>query len=455
MFIGREKQLRRLNRMFTSNKFECGIIYGRRRIGKTHLIREFTKGKPTIFFQATLGTLEENLKNLTQEILRFQERPSKDIEYTSFESILEEVNALAKNSKLVFVIDEYPYLAEVYPAISSILQKYIDHHFSVNPNITLLLSGSSMSFMERQVLGYKSPLYGRRTAQFKLEPFTIWETKQMLPKFGNEDLFTVHAISGGIPYYLSLFDDTLSLKENIIDLFLDSDGFLYQEKESIILQELTDPTRYNSIIRAIAEGASKRNDIATKASIDYNQSGKYLQNLLDLDIIQREHPILEKPSRNSIYSLKDGYFRFWFRFIPSNLNNIASGRTEEAWEMIEQNLPDWLGLAFEHVCYQWAIFHSDKLPIEFEQLGRWWGNNPKEKRQEEIDLIAYKDNVSLFMECKYRNQVKVTKVYDDLIRKSELFNQFDEKKYLLFLKEHPSYDSNIPIITLDDMIHPI
>lgn len=454
MFVGREKQLSRLNRMYDSNKFECGIIYGRRRIGKTHLIREFTKDKPTIFFQATQGTLEENLRNLTQEILRFKGESTEDILYHSLDRVFSEIEYLAQKEQVVFVIDEYPYLAEVYPALSSVLQKFIDHSFTSYPNLTILLAGSSMSFMEHQVLGYKSPLYGRRTAQFKLEPFTIWETSKLLPNYLPKDLFIAHAITGGIPYYLSLFDDKWTLKENIIDLFLDTDGFLFQEKDALLLQELTDPSRYNSIIRAIAEGASKRNQIATKAGVDYNQSGQYLQNLLDLGIIQRESPLFETSNRKSIYTLKDGFFRFWYRFIPGNLNNISGGRTEEAWKQIEVHLSDWLGKAFEDVCLQWAIYHSDFLPIKFEEIGRWWGNNSIEKRQEEIDLIAHSGDTALFIECKYRNDVNIQSVYQDLVRKSELFPHFHNKHYLLFMKELPDVSiEGVTIVTLEQIIN--
>lgn len=454
MFVGRTRQLQRLSRMYESDRFECGIIYGRRRIGKTHLIKEFTKDKPTIFFQAIQGTSEENLRNLTDELLHFRRDTRGEISYGSFERVFHEIETIAKNEPIVFVIDEYPYLAESYPAISSILQKLIDHSFKPNTNMTLLLAGSSMSFMERQVLGYKSPLYGRRTAQFKLEPFTIWETKKMLPAFLPNDLFIAHAITGGVPYYLSLLNDQMPIKDNIVDLFLEKDGFLYQEKENLLLQELSDPSRYNSLIRAIAAGASKRNQIATKAGVDYNQSGQYLQNLIDLGIVQREYPLFETHSRKSIYSLKDDFFRFWFRFIPSNMNNISSGRVEEAWEKIDRELNDWLGKAFEDLSLQWCIYYSDQLPIEFESIGRWWGNNPKEKKQEEIDLIAYKDKKAVFIECKYRNDFSLSKVQNDLIRKSELFPQFDEKHYVLFVKEVPQTNpEGITIISLDDILN--
>lgn len=213
MFAGRKYELSNLNQLHDSNQFECVIIYGRRRVGKTSLIKEFIKNKNSIYFQALQGSSVENLVELSNSVSKYQYGRKRGAIFQDFQSVLDEIKELSKEEHLIFIIDEYPYLAESYPTISSLLQKYIDHDLKNQVNMTLILCGSSMSFMEKQVLGGKSPLYGRRTAQFKIKPLSIWETQEMLPHFSHNELFTLYSVTGGIPLYLSYMDDRVSLKK--------------------------------------------------------------------------------------------------------------------------------------------------------------------------------------------------------------------------------------------------
>ncbi len=181
MFHCRESELRKLNKRYQYTDFECVIIYGRRRVGKTALINEFCKDKPTIYFSALNATAQENLRTLSNSIHQY-ERPdaASTAEFQSYEDAFDEISKLSAEERVVFVIDEYPYLAKSKPAVSSMLQHLIDHVWSEG-RLFLILCGSSMSFMEYQVLGYESPLYGRRTAQFKIEPLTYLESAQFYP----------------------------------------------------------------------------------------------------------------------------------------------------------------------------------------------------------------------------------------------------------------------------------
>ena len=179
MFVGRKKELKKLNSMYERKTFEMAVFYGRRRVGKTTLINEFCKDKKTIYFVGLESTEKENLQSFSREVWRVTQQDTDMPPFRDFSSLFEYIAKLAEGERIILVIDEYPYLAAAAPAVSSVLQACIDHKMK-NGQLFLILCGSSMSFMEHQVLGYKSPLYGRRTAQFKITPFDFWEARQML-----------------------------------------------------------------------------------------------------------------------------------------------------------------------------------------------------------------------------------------------------------------------------------
>jgi AAA+ ATPase superfamily predicted ATPase len=194
MFYGRTNELIKLNEMYDSDKFEFAVIYGRRRVGKTTLIREFIKNKEALFFAASESTAPDNLLSLSRCIGGSNSAPV----FQDFESALSTIFNLAKNERFIFIIDEFPYLAEAYRGVSSLLQILIDHNKD-NTKLMFILCGSSMSFMENQVLGYQSPLYGRRTAQFKILPFTFFESLPFFEEYGDEDKAVLYGMTGGVP----------------------------------------------------------------------------------------------------------------------------------------------------------------------------------------------------------------------------------------------------------------
>ena len=187
MFYCREEELQTMNRRYQKGRFECIVIYGRRRVGKTALINEFCKDKPTVFFSALNASSQENLEALSKAIYLYKNSDSISAPvYRSYEDALNEITAMSKEQRLVFVIDEYPYLAKAEKSFSSRLQHIIDHQWQ-NGQLYLTLCGSSMSFMEYQVLGYESPLYGRRTAQFKIQALTYQEMTKFHPELSAKD----------------------------------------------------------------------------------------------------------------------------------------------------------------------------------------------------------------------------------------------------------------------------
>ena len=462
MFFGRNQELDKLNQMYESNNFEFAIIYGRRRVGITALIKEFCKNKKSIYFLSREATIEINLKNFSKDVYSTL---AQDMALTSsfndWESAFDYIYKISKNERIILVIDEYPYLAYGFKPISSILQAHIDEQFKQS-KLFLILCGSSMSFMENQVLGYKSPLYGRRTAQFKVLPFNFFESKQFLKNLKTEDQAILYGITGGIPEYLNQIDNNISVRENITNLFLTPSGNFYEEPLNLIKQELREPSTYNGIIEAIAEGSTRLNEIAVKGGkLEGNKCAKYLRSLIDLGIIKKEIPVTESTSKKSIYRLNDQMFRFWYRFVFPNMSSIVSGLGEKLYDNeIFPYLNDYMGLAFEEICKQYffELMKKDKLPFFIGKVGRWWGNDPINKCEAEIDIMAYKNKDAIFAECKWTNEKVNLKILNHLIEKSKIFN-YKNNYYYLFAKtgfkksvtEYAKNNENVRLFSFEDM----
>lgn len=436
MFVGRQAELEKLNRLYESDKFELAVIYGRRRVGKTTLINEFVKDKDMIFFTGLETNSKENLENLSQSIAGLQYGEAAAPVFLNFQAAFEAVYEMAREKRIVLVIDEYPYLAGSYRGISSLLQVKIDEKYK-DSKLFLILCGSSMSFMENQVLGYKSPLYGRRTAQFKILPFDFFETKEYFQGFGPFDLATVYGITGGVPQYLAQMNDKLSVEENIKKNFLDASAYLFEEPTNLLKQEVREPAYYNAVIKAIATGSSKNSEIASKVDLETSACTAYLKKLISLGIVKKETPITESFGRKPIYAIEDNMFRFWYRFIPNNAALIQNGMMDRAYKKIETQIMTFMGKVFEDICkqYLWRQNAKGNLPIEFVDIGRWWGNDSVNRCETEIDLLAYEDaDHAIFGQCKWINESVGADVLDRLIARSQLFH-YKNKHLFIFAKK--------------------
>lgn len=435
MFIGRERELNALERLYQSNKFEFAVIYGRRRVGKTALINKFIDDKNAIYFMGVESNAKQNLENLSKSIMEYVSGTEIDSIFSSFQSALEYVFKLSEKERIILAIDEYPYVARSSKSLASTLQLLIDK-YKDKSKLMLILCGSSMSYMEDHVLAYKAPLYGRRTAQMKLVPFDFEETCRYFKNFSDEDKALIYGVVGGTPQYLLQIDDNLSVEENIKNTFLNPVSFLYEEPINLLKQEVREPAIYTAVIAAVATGASRMSEISGKVGEDTNVCSMYLKNLINLGIVQKETPYGEKASRKSVYSIEDNMFRFWYRFVFENNSIIARGAADLVYKRIEPQLSDYMGKVFEEICrqYLWKQLLSGNCPVEFASLGRWWGNNPKEKRQEEIDIMGEQDkNTALFAECKWTNEKVDLGILETLVKRSELFN-YKSKHYYLFSK---------------------
>lgn len=463
MFIGRQQELAELERLYNTNSFQCVIMYGRRRVGKTALINEFIKGKETVYFTGQETNASENLESFSRSVFALSPDFGKaSSSFSSYQELLQTVFDIAQERRIILAIDEYPYLAGAYKGISSLLQIFIDKYKS-SSKLYIILCGSSLSFMENRVLGYKSPLFGRRTAQFKILPFEFAQVLEYFKdaRFTTEDTAVLFGITGGIPLYLSLIDKKLSLKENIKLNFLRPSAYLFEEPGNLIKQECREPARYNAIIKAIATGSTRLSEISGKAGLESGLCATYITKLISIGIVKKEHPFGEENSRKTIYVLEDSMFRFWYRFIPNLVSVIQRGAAEEAYAEIENQIPAYMGPIFEEICkqYLWQQNLTNKAAVPFTEAGRWWGNNPIKREETEIDIIASKNKESaIFAECKWTNEKVGVPVLETLVERSHLF-KYKNKHYYLFAKkgfttacvQMANDAGNMSLVTLDDM----
>lgn len=434
MFIGRHQELNTLHKLYNSGKFEFAVIYGRRRVGKTALISEFTKDKDAIFFTGVETNAKQNLDNFSRCIMEYSTGIATDFSFASFQSALEYVFELAKSKRIVLVIDEYPYVARASKSLASTLQLLVDKNKD-SSKLFLILCGSSMSYMEDHVLAYKAPLYGRRTAQLKINPFDFFEACHYFTRFSDTDKALAYGVVGGTPQYLTLIDDSRSIEENIKNTHLNPTSSIFEEPGNLLKQEVREPAIYNAVITAIATGCSKMNEISNKIDEDTSVCATYIKNLITLGIVKKESPYGEKSSRKTIYSIEDNMFRFWYRFVPENTSIISRGATDLAYKRIAPELSSYMGGVFEEICkqYLWKLLLDGKCAVSFSDLGRWWGTNPGTRAQEEIDIMGTDKDSALFAECKWTNEKVDLGVLETLAERSNLFH-YKQRHFYLFAK---------------------
>jgi AAA+ ATPase superfamily predicted ATPase len=317
--------------------------------------------------------------------------------------------------------------------------------------------------MENQVLGYQSPLFGRRTAQFKISPFDFEQTREYFAdSFSALDTAVLYGVTGGVPLYMSLIDRQRGLADNIKTNFLTPSGYLFEEPGNLIKQECREPAQYNAIVKAIANGASRLSEIAGKVGLETALCSTYISKLISIGIVRREHPFREETAKRTIYRLDDSMFRFWYRFIPDAMPLIQRGEAELAYRRIEPQIPAFMGAVFEDICIQhlWRRNIEGKTPVAFIDAGRWWGNNPKKREECEIDIMADNKEDAIFAECKWTNEDVGLSVLDTLVERSELFS-YGRKYYYLFSKSgfspgllsQAARMENVSLVSFENMIN--
>ncbi|MDR1299987.1 MAG: ATP-binding protein [Oscillospiraceae bacterium] len=465
MFIGRERELAALEKLYSEKSFQMVVLYGRRRIGKTTLISKFIADKPAIFFTAQEVNDALNLNRFSKKIYGFFDVPESTGAFGSWNDAFEFLVEKARERQFVLAFDEFPYAAAANRSLRSVLQTAIDHGFK-STDLFLILCGSHIGFMVNEVLGYKSPLFGRRTAQIKLEGFDYYDAGKMLHSFSNEDKIKLYACVGGTPHYLAQIKAGESFEENIKRLFFDMSGYMYNEPMMLLQQELREPAMYNSIIAAIAGGASRLNEIATKIGEDSTKVSKYLQTLMELQIVSKIYPFGDNPgnSRRGIYRIADNCYEFWYSFVFLNRPEIESGSGDivAAEEAFGEKLAAYVGKPpFETVClqYLYRANRSGKLPFTATSFGAWWGTDPRKKAQADFDVIAANraEKQVVLGECKWRSGVNAAAELQKLAAKDHLLSEYKDRHYYLFTKEPSglsgSKQENATLISTDALFN--
>ena len=441
IFINREEEIKMLEDRYASDRAEFLLIYGRRRVGKTELINHFYSQKPHIYYLCTKSNDLDQMKVLVKRIANtFNERSPEINSWNEFFSYLAEK---AADKKLIIAIDEYPYLLAANNAISSIFQAGWDE-FLKKTRIYLIICGSSISVMEHELTS-KSPLYGRRTGQIRVEPLSFADSIKFFPKYSIIDKIYSYAILGNIPMYLLEFDQNKSIIENIENKILRKDAILYEEPVFLLRGELREPETYSRILEAISTRGAKSNEIASKAQLDHHQLPKYTGVLIKLNYIEKISPItIKKPkSKQTRYVIKDNFFKFWYKFVYPNRSDIEGGDKNKVMEIIKSNLNSYVSFIFEDICKQLLkkINKQKKLPINFSKIGPWWGHtriiNPEsglpERKEIEIDLVCLEEQrkEAIFIECKWSDlkEKEARKVLEELKEKSKIVDWERKKEY--------------------------
>lgn len=462
MFIGRQEELKFLEKKYQDKSGQLVVIYGRRRVGKTETLRKFCENKNHVFYTCIECPDEQQLRAFSSRMLQTGMAAAQYIKsFSSWEQAFKSILEVPGNEKTILVIDEFPYMVRGNKSIPSVLQTLWDEVLK-NKNIMIILCGSAMSFIEKEILAEKNPLYGRATGILKMNEMNFYDAIQFIPNYNAADKITTYAVLGGIPHYLKQFDDRVSLDENIRKSILSRGSILYSEVEFLLRQELRETSIYNVIIEAIALGNTKLNDIYQKTQIEKTKLSAYLKNLIDLRIICREFSmdegIKEKANaQRGLYRITDNYFRFWYAFVFPNISELEAGDSNGVYEyLVKPQLDHYTSYIFEDICKEYLRLKNRKneLPFHFSKIGRWWN------KTDELDIMAvdYTKQNYILGECKYKSSAFTAYDLKNMQQKFKPKKENAALYYWLFSKNGYTKDvmeaaaeQALQLITLDEI----
>jgi len=413
-FIDRKRELSLLEERYQSGKAEFVVIYGRRRVGKTALIEKFLEGKKGVRLLAREESKTLQLNRFSSILAEFfGDEFLKKAPFRDWDGLLEYLAQKAEKERVVVAIDEFPNLLKEERGLPSILQDYWNRKLS-KTKLFLILCGSSISMMER-VLGYRSPLYGRRTGQLLLKPFRFLDVFEYVRDLRRA--VEIYSVFGGTPAYLLEADPKKDIFTNL-EKILREDSFILRDVEFVLRQELTEPRYYFSILLSIARGNRRIGLISNDTGLGIGLVNKYLHVLADLQLVQRVVPVTEgERSKKGLWFLSDNLFDFWFRFIYPHLDEIERGKPERTMEEIKSSFEEYMGRHFEQICREILeeMNYQSFLPSRFSRIGPWWHG------EREIDAVGinFESGDALFVECKWRERVDAEKVLENLKEKAK------------------------------------
>ncbi|MDS0300219.1 ATP-binding protein [Halogeometricum sp. S1BR25-6] len=402
-FVNRETELDQLTDCYESDTADFVVIYGRRRLGKSELVRQSIAHRDdAVYYQAVESTAPNQLEHFVDTAsAQFPSLRNVRRDWEVFLETLGEEDA-------VVVIDEFPFLIEEDGSLPSRIQRVWDLKLQ-ETGMTLVLVGSSISVMEDNVLSGSAPLYGRRTATIDLGPLTVTDAHQFFPDYDPATAISAWSIYGGTPYYLQTIDSDQQLGPNVQQTILSERGLLYSEPEFLLRTELRQPNTYFSILRALAHGRRTPNEIAGMAGVESGSLSTYLQKLRRLRLVERHIPVTESPtaSKRGRYRIAAPLFRFWFRFVYGNQDQLRILGGDAYDELVEPELADYVSPLFERLC-QRALPHL--IDRQFRNVGQWWF------KEQEMDVLGLTDDGLVAGECKFTSHPVSEGVLADLER---------------------------------------
>lgn len=393
-FFNRKDELMALSERLRSNRGEYFVLYGRRRVGKSELLRHFGEGCRQFYFEASAGSRGDQLADLSAELSRFTGRAIyTEQPLNSWRAAFAAFSELLETGQTMIVLDEFQFIARQEPEIGSLLNRFASEHAG-NPDFFLCLSGSDISFFEREVVGYGATTYGRRTGSQRLLPFPWREIGSFVPGWGVEERIRAWAVFGGIPYYLKEIDSDKPLSEAIRRAILYPDGLLREEPRFLLSQEsrLREQATYMSCLRAIAGGDTRLNEIAQRVGRSAPDTRGFLEVLEEMGLVERRYPVTRTSGKKVTYAIVDPFLRFWFRFVAPRESRLATRRDADRYleESVLPELDKFVSEdAFERVCQSWLGEELDAA-----EVGRWWGsirrreNGQLRSRAYEADVVA-------------------------------------------------------------------
>ncbi|WP_227134614.1 ATP-binding protein [Halorubellus salinus] len=393
--IDRDAETDWLRSHLTDDGEELIVLYGRRRVGKTTLVTSVFDAldSPTVYYLCDERGTTQNARQFAEQTAEQLDDIPPDVDgfVDAFEYLKRRLDEPA-----VVALDEFSYLVDEDETIPSIFQTVVDDTLN-GTGISLVLLGSSISMMEEGVLSYESPLYGRRTGQWRMEPMTFGDAAGFFPDYTPIQLINAYSILGGVPAYLEQFDPDRSLFDNVDHFILSKGAFLYEEPEFLLRQELREPATYMAILEAIATGATRVSEIANAIDRDASSLSRYLQNLTRIGLVERETPVTD-PDGRGVYRITDQFLRFWFRYVLPNRATLEQGHTEPVRDTIEATLSEHASWTFEAVCRQ--AVRTAAFPVSCSRVGRWWYGG------DEIDVAAIDEQTDTLLlgECKWTSE---------------------------------------------------
>lgn len=436
-FINRKREMSTLEKEYNrENSFV--VLYGRRRTGKTTLIKEFIKDKNSFYFFADKQNESLQINRFKNQLAEhFKDEFLKKIEINDWDTIFDYFISKIGDEKFVLVIDEFQYLCLMNKGFSSIFQRIYDEKIA-DKNIMVILCGSLISMMYSEVLSYDSPLYGRRTAQIKLQPISFEYYKEFFDNKSKRELIEFYSITGGIPKYILEFDRNKSPLWNIENNIFNKDNFLYSEPKFLLQEEINDLSRYFSILNSIALGNTKLSSICSHLGLNSSSMTSYITKLIDLDILEKEVPVTEniENGKKGLYKIKDNYLKFWFSYVYPYQSYLEIENLSYPLEKIKNEFNLWVSKIYEDLARE-TVLNNSEIPFPIKKLGRWWNNN------EEIDIVGLGDNEIIFGECKWSSKKVGLSVLLSLKEKSKSVkwsNNSRKEYFILFSKEGFSDD---------------